>query len=435
MTVSSVVRRLLPWALALGVAGGSAAGYAAYKRKQLAAQPAYRTVKPTRGDVSAKVTATGTLSARVTVQVGSQVSGRVQELFADFNSQVKKGQVIARLDARLLQAALGRARASHAQARGQLTKARANLAQAERSLARVTQLAQQGLAGTAEVETASTAAETARADVAVAKGSVEAAAASLAEARVNVDLTTIVSPIDGIVLSRSVDVGQTVAASLQAPVLFTIAQDLQAIQVDTYISEADVGKLRPGLEATFTVDAHTGQRFKGTIRDIRNASQTVQNVVTYDAVLDVQNEELKLKPGMTANVTFVVAEARDALLVPNAALRFRPPNAPTPSGSWSGRPRAGGPPAGGPPGGGAARRQAGESTRKTVWVQRGGAATPVRVETGVTDGSNTEIVSGGLSADDEVIVEALSDSGAVARPGGLPGMTPTHGGGPRGRGF
>lgn len=432
MAGPSLARRVVPWLLALGVAGGGAAGYVVWQRKKVAAQPAYRTVKASRGDISAKVTATGTLSARVTVQVGSQVSGRVQELFADFNSQVKKGQVIAKLDARLLQAALGRARASHSQARGQLAKARANLAQAERNLARVKQLAQQGLAGTAELESATTAVETAQADVSIAKGSVEQAAASLAEAQVNVDLTTIVSPIDGIVLSRSVDVGQTVAASLQAPVLFTIAQDLQAIQVDTYVSEADVGKLRPGMEATFGVDAHTGQKFKGTIRDIRNASQTVQNVVTYDAVLDVLNEDLKLKPGMTANVTFIVAEAKGALTVPNSALRFRPPNAPAPSGSWSGRPRGGG-----PPGGGQGRARD-DSTRKTVWVLRGGAATPMRVETGVTDGTSTEIVSGGLTTDDDVIVEALGDAGAVAKPttGGLPGMTPTQGGGPRGgRGF
>ncbi len=429
MASGSVARRAVPWLVAVALASGSAAGYVAWQRKKSAAQPAYRTVKPTRGDVAAKVTATGTLSARVTVQVGSQVSGRVQELFADFNSQVKKGQVIAKLDPRLLQAALGRARAASSQARGQLAKARANLAQAERTLARAKLLQEQGLAGTAEVETAATAVETARADVAVSKGSVEQAQASLAEAQVNIELTTIVSPIDGIVLSRAVDVGQTVAASLQAPVLFTIAQDLQEIQVDTYVSEADVGKLRPGMEATFGVDAHAGRTFKGTIRDIRNASQTVQNVVTYDAVLDVKNDALLLKPGMTANVTFVVAEAKAALIVPNAALRFRPPNAPVPSGSRSARARPGS-----PPGGGAARAHE-PSTRKTVWVLRGGAATPVRVQTGVTDGSSTEIVSG-LTDGDEVIVEALGDGGAVAgRPsGGLPGMTPSHGG-PRGRGF
>lgn len=437
MASPGLLRRFVPWVLALTVAGGGVAGYVVWQRKKSAAQPAYRTVKVTKADIAAKVTATGTLSARVTVQVGSQVSGRVLELFADFNSQVKKGQVVAKLDARLLQAALSRARANHTQARGQLTKARANLAQAERNLARVKQLAQQGLAGTSELETATTLVETAQADVSVAKGSVEQAAASLVEAQVNVELTTILSPIDGIVLSRSVDVGQTVAASLQAPVLFTIAQDLRAIQVDTFISEADVGKLKPGMDATFAVDAHTGVKFRGVIRDIRNASQTVQNVVTYDAVLDVVNEDLKLKPGMTANVTFVVAEAKGALTVPNAALRFRPPNAPTPSGSWSGRPRGGGgPPGGGPPGGGGSRRGGGEeSTRKTVWVLRGGAAVPVRVETGVTDGSNTEVVSGGLTADDEVIVEALTDGGAVAKPtGGLPGMTPQQPGGgmPRG---
>lgn len=400
-----LLKRILTWVVVLCVLGGGTYAALQYRKQTAVAEPKFRTVKIDKGNIAAKVTATGTLSARVTVQVGAQVSGRLLDIFVDFNSQVKKGQVIAKLDPLLFQAALARARASTAQARGQLDKAKVNLAQAERTLERTKKLHSDALAGEADVEAAQTAVDAAKSDVSVANGALAQAAASLNEAQVNLGFTTILSPIDGIVLTRSVDVGQTVAASLSAPVLFTIAQDLKMIQVDTYVSEADVGKLQKGMEATFTVDAYPGQKFKGTIRDVRNASQTVQNVVTYDAVLDVANDDLKLKPGMTANVTFVYAEATDALTVPNAALRFSPPASAMASGSNSAGGRRGG--GGGPPGGG--RRKPGEegSTRRVLWVPNGDLAVSKRVEIGVTDGSYTEIKSQDLQAGDEIIVESL----------------------------
>jgi HlyD family secretion protein len=416
-----MIRKIAKWLVLLAVVAGTAWGVWAYRKQKQVPEPKFRTAKVESANVSAKVTATGTLSARVTVQVGSQVSGRIMELAADFNSEVKKGQVIAKLDPRLFQATLARARASHAQARGTVEKAKANFAQAERSFTRAKSLSAEGLAGAAEVEAAQTAYDAARADVTVAEGTLAQTVAALTEAQVNLGYTTIVSPIDGIVLSRSVDVGQTVAASLQAPVLFTIAQDLKRIQVDTFVAEADIGKLRTGMDATFTVDAYPGQRFKGTVRDIRNAAQTVQNVVTYDAVLDVENPEGKLKPGMTANVTFVHAERTNVLTVPNAALRFRPPadlaRSASPSASASG-------------GGWRGRRnpEEGPSNRRTIWLLEGTDPHPSRVETGISDGTRTEVVSGNLHEGDEVITDVIQEGGAKPG-GGAPPGGPMRGGG------
>ncbi len=420
------LKTVLKWLVPLVVVAALVTAWLVYKKRSTAAVPLYKTAKVTRGDVAAKVTATGTLSARVTVQVGAQVSGRVQELLADYNSAVTKGQVIARLDPRLFEAALGRARAASASARAQAQRAKANLAQAERNLTRVEKLRAESLASEADLEVARVGVETARADVGVASASVAQAAASLREAEVNLGFTTIVSPIDGTVLSRSVDVGQTVAASLSAPVLFTIAQDLRSIQVDTYVAEADVGRLASGMTATFTVDAFPGRKFTGTIREVRNAAQTVQNVVTYDAVLDVPNDDLHLKPGMTANVTFVWAEEKATLLVPNAAFRFKPPAGATPSGSgaWaagSGRRPGGGP--GGPAGPGGARRRpdadGGGESRKTIWLLRDGQLVPRRVEGGVTDGSMTAVLGKDLAEGEEVVLDTLS--GDAPKTGAPPG--------------
>ncbi|RKH05872.1 efflux RND transporter periplasmic adaptor subunit, partial [Corallococcus sp. CA053C] len=288
----------------------------------------YETTPAEARKLMAKVTATGSVAALVTVQVGSQVSGRIQELFVDYNSQVKKGQVIARIDPQLVQAALDRAKANMMAARANLQKARVNADVAKKQAARSKELRAQQFISQSELETAESAAASGQAEVTAAEGSVAQAQAALNEAEVNLKYTTIVSPTDGIVISRSVDVGQTVAASLQAPVLFTIAEDLRKMQINTSVSEADVGKLQPGMKATFTVDAYPGENFQGVIRQIRNEAITVQNVVTYLAVLDVPNPDLKLKPGMTANVTIVTQEKDQALSVPNTALRFRPPPPP-----------------------------------------------------------------------------------------------------------
>ncbi len=380
------------------------------------APPSYQTVAADRGPVIARVTARGTLSALVTVQVGSQVSGRIQSVLVDFNSKVKRGQVIARIDPQLFEAAVEQARANLMAAQGNLVRAQAQATDADRQAKRARALADQKLVAVGEAETAESTADAARASVAAAEGGVAQAKAALNQAQVNLGYTAIVSPTDGVVISRNVDVGQTVAASLQVATLFTLAEDLARMQVDTSVSEADVGKLRAGMPATFTVDAFPGERFEGKVRQVRNAATTVQNVVTYDAVIDVDNAELKLRPGMTANVTFVWAERKDALRVPNAALRFSPP-----ADVAATKEKGGGRPAGRPaPGTGAEGsgdlREA--ASRRTLWVLRDGKPAPVRLKVGITDGSVTEIVEGELSPGDACIVDTdgAKAGGASSRP-------------------
>ncbi len=378
----------------------------------------FETAPVTRGRVVAKVTATGTLSALVTVQVGSQVSGRISALHADFNTPVRKGQLIALIDPQLFEAAVEQAKANAVAAQGNLAKARAQALDADRQLGRTRTLAERKLVATADLDTAQANADAARASVQAAEGALAQTRAALHQAQVNLAYTRIVSPTDGVVISRSVDVGQTVAASLQAPTLFVIAEDLSKMQVDTSVAEADVGRLRAGMPATFTVDAYPGKVFKGLVRQVRNAPQTVQNVVTYDAVVDVANPDLELKPGMTATVTFVYAEKQDVLRVPNAALRFRAPPA---LAAAAGRGAAA--PAEGRREGNGGTRPAGrdparEDGRRTVWVLRGEQAAPVAVQTGVSDGSVTEVVSGELSEGDATVTDASGGPKGGAQPGG-----------------
>jgi HlyD family secretion protein len=368
-----------------------------------------RSMTVSKGPITAKITATGTLSALVTVQVGSQVSGRIAELSADFNSQVKKGQVIARIDPQLFLAAVEQAKANLLVNEGNLAKARAQSVDSDRQLERQRALAQRQLIAQADLDTAQATAEANRAGVQSALGSVEQARANLHQAQINLAYTTIVSPIDGVVISRSVDVGQTVAASLQAPTLFTIAEDLTRMQVDTNVAEADIGKLKPDMTATFLVDAWPQVAFKGTIRQIRNAPINVQNVVTYDAVIDVENPDLKLKPGMTANVTVVWSQADEAVRVPNAALRFRPgADLPvtTPAAATATNVSRG-------------KRSDARSAGKLVYVLRSGQLDPVQVQTGITDGTETEIVAGALKEGDRVVTESAAEgskSPAVSSP-------------------
>jgi HlyD family secretion protein len=374
----------------------------------------------------AKVTATGTLSAIVTVQVGSQVSGRIAALHADFNSTVTKGQLVAKIDPQLFEAQVAQARANLVAAQGNLDKAKAQAVDAERQYKRNITLAERKLIAQADLDTSQSNADAAKAQVEATAGTVEQAKAGLHSAEVNLAYTDIISPTDGIVISRNVDVGQTVVSSMQASTLFLIAEDLRKMQVDTSVAEADIGKLKPGMTATFTVDAYPTERFAGTIRQVRNSPQTVQNVVTYDAVIDVSNPELKLKPGMTANCTFVWAERDDALRVPNAALRFKPPTellgglVPGPrnghQGQAAGAEATQGPTAGGkgaPPG-------AAEPDRRTVWVLRGGKPVSVRIRGGVSDGSLTEVVEGELHEGDLAITEASGGTGAQGQQSAFP---------------
>jgi HlyD family secretion protein len=312
-------------------------------------------------------------------------------------------------------------------AQGNLARAQAQALDARRQAERARQLAAQKLVAQADADTAQSNADALAASVQAAEGTVAQARAALNQARVNLAYTDIRSPTSGTVISRNVDVGQTVAASLQAPTLFVIAEDLAKMQVNTSVAEADVGRLSAGMAATFTVDAYPSEVFKGTVRQVRNSPQTVQNVVTYDAVIDVANPDLKLKPGMTANVTFIYAEKAEVLKVPNAALRFRPPPALLageggPGGRTGPRGDGAGRPAGaGQGGGGGAGGARGPETldRRTVWVMREGKPTPVRVRTGISDGSSTEIVEGELEAGTEVLTDAVVPSGfaqAMRRP-------------------
>jgi HlyD family secretion protein len=386
---------------------------------------AFETVPADRGPVVARVTASGTLSALVTVQVGSQVSGRIQSISVDFNSRVKRGQVIARIDPQLFEAAVEQARANLQAAEGNLRKTQAQAVDADRQAKRQRALADQKLVAVADAETAESTADAARASVGAAEGSVAQARASLNQALVNLGYTSIVAPTDGVVISRNVDVGQTVAASLQVATLFTIAEDLKRMQVDTSVSEADVGKLHADMPATFTVDAFPGERFEGKIRQVRNAATTVQNVVTYDAVIDVDNPELKLRPGMTANVTFVWAERKDALRVPNAALRFRPPDdLLPPTGKGKGGP-AGVAGAADPKKADDEARERGDPSdavnRRTLWVLRDGKPSPVELEIGITDGTHTEVAKGPVAAGDACIVDVTGGKSG-ARKGGPPRM-------------
>jgi HlyD family secretion protein len=387
---------------------------------------ALETARVDRGRIVAKVTATGTLSALVTVQVGSQVSGRIASLDADFNSPVKKGQVIARIDPQLFEAAVEQARANAAAAQGNLAKAQAQALDAQRQLERTRALAERKLVAQADLDTAQAGADAGRASVQAAEGALEQARAALHQAEVNLAYTRIASPTNGVVISRNVDVGQTVAASLQAPTLFVIAEDLSKMQVDTSVAEADVGRLRAGMPATFTVDAFPGEVFRGTVRQVRNAPQTVQNVVTYDAVVDVANADQKLKPGMTATATFVYAEKDDVLRIPNAALRFRPPpgfggdrkegSGTRGAGGFTGRAEAAEVGAGAAP---PRRPEGGEAQGRTVWVLRGERPSPVRIRTGISDGTVTEVASGDLREGDLVVTDAAGSG--PQQGGGFPG--------------
>lgn len=360
------------------------------------AESAWTTAKAERGRITAKVTASGTLSALVTVQVGSQVSGRIAQINVDFNSPVQKGQVIARIDPQLFQAALEQAAANLKAAEANLAKAQVQARDAERQARRADELVEQHLISISERDTTRANADAARAGVSAAEAAVAQARASRSQAQVNLAYTTITSPTDGVVISRNVDVGQTVAASLQAPVLFVIAQDLRQMQVDTSVAESDIGKLSADMPVSFSVDAYPQERFRGKVRQIRNAATTLQNVVTYDAVVSVENPELKLRPGMTANVTFVYADRDDVLRVPNAALRFRP------SAEFLK-----------PPADAAAVRGRGEveSGQRTLWVLRAETPQPVRVQTGISDGSLTEIISGEIQEGDALITEQRNDPG------------------------
>jgi HlyD family secretion protein len=396
--------------------------------------PDYQTAVAEVGTVVSRVSTSGSLQAVVTVDVGSQVSGRIQELFADFNSPVKKGERIAKIDPSLFQAAMVQAQANVAAAKANVTRLTVAAEDADRQARRSSEVFEQRLISETERDTAVANSRTARASVEQGQAQLLQARAQLEQANTNLRYTDILSPTDGVVISRAVNVGQTVAASLQAPVIFTIAQDLKKMEVHTNVAESDIGRLKPGMRVSFTVDAYPGEPFRGSIRDIRNAPQVVSNVVTYDAVIDVANDELKLKPGMTATVSVITDRRADVLTLPNAALRFRPDDVGPggPAGAPAGPAREAGAAGGGQrqrgagaPGGewGSRRGEGGEEggpapvVKRTVWVLVNGKPEAREVTTGITDGRVTEITGGTLKPGENVIVSAGGPQNPNARGG------------------
>jgi HlyD family secretion protein len=338
----------------------------------------YRTQPVKRLSLESKVVANGTVNPVTTVLVGSQVSGKIVEIFVDYNSEVRCGQVVAKIDPSLFQAKVAEIRARFNQTKADVQKARANLADAENDSQRFEKLWKDNLVARDEFDNAHTRYLSAKADLEAAQAQVASAAAARKEAETNLGYTNIVSPVDGVVISRNVDVGQTVAASFQTPTLFTIAQDLTKMQVETAVDEGEVGKMKEGQQATFTVDAYPGTVFTGKVTTVRLAPQTVQNVVTYTVIVDAANPQLLLKPGMTATMNIMVARAENVLAVPNAALRFLPP------------PELEAPAA--PEG-------------PAVWrLDAKGRLEPVPVSLGVSDGVWTEVKEGNLKEGDKLVV-------------------------------
>ena len=382
------------------------------------AEPKYRTARVDKGNVTQVVTATGTLSAVTTVKVGSVVSGNVAALHADFNKQVKKGDLLAELDPVPFQEKVDQVRAA-------LEKAKVDERNSEIGLRRQKALWDQQLAAQADLDQA-------QATYDSAKAAVGQAQASLAQAQTDLRNSRIVAPIDGVVVDRQYDVGQPVAASFQAPTIFTIAQDLTKMQVSADVSESDIGMCKVGQPVRFTVDAYPEQTFRGRIAQIRLNATVNQNVVTYPVIIEVANEDLSLRPSMTANVTIDVATVKDVLRVPNAALRFRPENAappPTPSAEERAA-RSGGQPGSvgaarqfGQSAGGGARpkKTANTQTIYTISADGLGEPKPVAIRTGISDGRFTQVASGDLAPGATVVVGLATTKGDAAagnRPGG-----------------
>ena len=436
----------------------AAGGFYAWRSaKARGAKPKYRTEVVQRGDIKVQVTATGNLQAVTTVLVGSQVSGTISALFADFNDRVRSGQVLAQLDPTFL-------KAQTAQNRADLQRADVQVRQAERDSARIYPLLDDGLVSIADMDVARTALDQARASRASAQ-------AALERAETNLRYATIHSPIDGVVISRDVDMGQTVAASLSAPTLFTIANDLQKMQLEVAVDEADIGMVKGGQQATFSVDAYPNDQFRGVVHQIRLAPETIQNVVTYTVVILVENSGEKLLPGMTANVSVLVDEAKDVLKVPAMALRFRPAAAVAEdrrgvvaaaggaggamagrgerrtAASGGGERREGGRLGGGRPGGGRpdsmsgaspAGGPAGDAAGGTAWqggtvyvLANGDEPQRVEVMTGQTDGTFVAIRGESLR-DGMVVVLGLDVGGQGGAPqGAVNPFTPRFPGGGR----
>src|SRR5437899_9241176 len=384
--------------VAAAVLAGAAAYY--FWPRGSTAPAGYVTAAADRGPIEQTVNATGTVNPVSTGQVGTYVSGPIQAIDVNFNSPVKKGQRVAKIDPAPFAVKVREAEASLKNAQAKVVGDRADTRLKKLLLERNRTLLARNLAAQNDLDTAETAYEQALAQLALDQAGVAQAEASLEEAQVNLRYTDILSPVDGVVVSRNVDVGQTVAASFQTPTLFLIAQDLTKMQVDTNVSESDVGRVQEEQPATFTVDAYPGQRFRGKVAQVRNAPITVQNVVTYDVVVAVDNAKLELKPGMTANVTVTTAKREQALRIPVRALRFRPEREATAGG---------------------------HKEESAVYVLGSdGALRRVEVQAGVRDNQHVEVLGGDLHEGDQVVTGLRRET-----PEATPAARPPGFGGPR----
>jgi HlyD family secretion protein len=377
-----------PRAAALAALGAAAAalGWGLFGGDGHAAPPEYATEAIDRGPIVATVTATGVVEPVTTVQVGTYASGPIREIFVDFNSLVKKGQRVAKIDPAPFEMKVRQAEANLANARAKVEKSKADLGMKALTLGRSRQLREQDYLAQGGLDEAASAEAQARAQLALDEAGVAQAEAALAEARIDLDYTDITSPVDGVVISRNVDVGQTVAASFQTPTLFEIAEDLAKMRVRASVSESDIGNVAEGQSASFGVDAWPGKSFAGRVVQVRNAPVSIQNVVTYDVLIEVDNSSLELKPGMTATAAITTARRDDALRVPLRALRFRPDEEAAP--------------ADGP----------------VAFRVDGGSLRRIELRTGIRDERYAEIVGGGLSPGDAVAV-AYRRAEEAAAPG------------------
>ncbi|MFA6562648.1 MAG: efflux RND transporter periplasmic adaptor subunit [Verrucomicrobiia bacterium] len=395
------------WTLVLLLLAGGAGYGAWYFWLRTDSTPRYQTATVTRGELTQAVTATGQLNPVLNVQVGCQISGMIAKLFVDYNSVVKEGQIVAKLDPATYEATVH-------QAEGDLANARATLELAQVQAARQKGLRAKDLIPQADMDTA-------LATLHQAEASVKQKEASLERTKVDLARCTIVSPVDGIVISRNVDVGQTVAASLNAPTLFVIANDLTKMQIDANVAEADIGNVEVGQDVNFTVDAFPYRTFQGKVTQIRNSPITVQNVVSYDTVIAVNNSDMKLRPGMTANVSIVVAQRDNVLKISNAALRFRLSSTTDAASKNGGSPAsaAGGGDSGKSRGTGGPGRRKGERTMtRTVYTLPSDALDakpqPASIKVGISDGVNTEVLEGLKEGDNVVTAQAASQRGPAA---------------------
>ncbi len=366
----------------------------------------YKTARLDKGTIISAISATGTVNPVTTVQVGSQVSGTILKLLADYNSKVKKGQIIAELDPSLFLAQVEQAKGNYLNGQATLQKAKVTLADTKRTFERHQQLISQGIVAQSDYDTTLTAYNTAEANIKTAEAGIIQSRGSLMQAETNLKNSVIRSPVDGVVISRSIDVGQTVAASFQTPTLFTIAQDLTKMQIDTSVDEADISRAHVDQAVTFSVDAYPDLTFKGRVVQIRSAPITVQNVVTYIVVVEVDNRGLKLKPGMTANVSIETGRRENVIRLPSAALRFRPKTSPKETADTMKQKPAG------------MNRERVAGNQQKVFMLKDGNPVAVQIKTGLSDASFVELVGGDLKENDELIIEQLDASKKKSGAGG-----------------